>query len=205
MTDTIEPGDAYPDSGARLPIPKREDLLDHPRALAMFDRFMDPQSDTYAGIHGPGGIRLHSPKLAESQLENSHYIRREAGITARERELAILAVARELDSQFEWMAHEEPARKAGIPEATIETLRRRGPLDALAHEDKVLAKLAREAFGGQSVGKPTYAAAVELFGARKLIDIVQLMGNYAGTALILKVFDVPLHPGKSPRLPPLGR
>ncbi|MFM2130005.1 MAG: hypothetical protein RL477_1551, partial [Pseudomonadota bacterium] len=169
---------------------------------AIYDRFVDPRSDTYAGLLGPGGIRLHSPRLAVTQTPNNRYIRREAGITARERELAILAVARELDSEFEWMAHEEPALKAGIPAEMIEVVRVRGPLGKLPAADAALLRLAREAFGERKVSKETYAAAFNLFGARKLIDIVQLMGNYAGTALILTVFDVPLHPGKTPRLPP---
>lgn len=203
MNDKVKPGDIYPESGARLPLPRREDLLHDPEALAMYDRFVNPKSDTYAGIHGPGGIRLHSPRCAVTQIPNGHYIRRDAGITSRERELAILATARELDSQFEWMAHEEPARKAGIPEATIETIRVRGPLDSLAEADAILVRLAREAFTGRRVTKETYAAAVGLFGTRKLVDIVQLMGNYAGTALLLTVFDVQLHPGKTPRLPRL--
>ena len=206
MSDKIEPGDVYPESGARLPLPRREDLLGNPQALAMYDRFVDPASDTYAGIHGPGGIRLHSPELAVSMTPNGHYIRRKAGISGRERELAILATARELDSEFEWMAHEEPARKAGISDAQIETLRTRGPLDGpidgMDGADAILVRLAREAFTEPKVAKATYAAALEQFGARKLIDLVQLMGNYAGTALILSVFDVQLHPGKSPRLPP---
>ena len=202
MSDDIEPGDPYPDSGARLPFPRREDLQNDPEALAVYDRFVDPKSDTYAGLRGPGGIRLHSPRLAVSQLPNNRYIRREAGITARERELAILATARELDSQFEWMAHEEPAQRAGISEEIIETLRLRGPLDRLPEADAALVRLAREAFTDRNVSKQTYAAALRQFGARKLIDIVQLMGNYAGTSLVLSVFAVPLHPGKAPRLPP---
>lgn len=202
MNDTIEPGDNYPDSGARLPLPRREDLLHDPEALAIYDRFTDPKSDTYAGLLGPGGIRLHSPRLAATQTPNNNYIRRQAGITGRERELAILATARELDSQFEWMAHEEPALKAGITADIIEVVRVRGPLDSLPADDAVLVRLTREAFGNRKVAKETYADAVKLFGVRKLIDIVQLMGNYAGTALVLAVFDVPLHPGKTPRLPP---
>jgi 4-carboxymuconolactone decarboxylase len=201
-TDAIEPGDHYPCSGARLPLPRREDLLDNPQALAIYDRFVDPKSDTYAGLLGPGGIRLHSPMLAITQQPCNTYIRRNAGITGRERELTILTVARELDSQFEWMAHEEPARKAGISEAIIETLRTRGPLDSLPHDDAVLVRLIRETYADRKVSKPTYAAAIKLFGAKKLIDLVQLMGNYTGTSLVLTIFDVPLHKGKTPRLPP---
>jgi 4-carboxymuconolactone decarboxylase len=200
MSEPVEPGDIYPDSHTRVPLPRREDLP--PAAQVMFDHYMDPNSDTYVGIHGPGCVKLHSPHHAALQQPANRYIRHEAGITSYERELAILALARELDSQFEWMAHEEPGRKAGISEATIETIRARGPLDNVPKDDATVIRLAREAVGDHKVSKATYAAALELFGLRKLIDIVSLMGGYSATAMLLAIFDVQLHPGKSPRLPP---
>ena len=39
----------------------------------------------------------------------NRYLRFEAGFTPRMREIAILATAREMDSQFEWCAHEPEA------------------------------------------------------------------------------------------------
>jgi hypothetical protein len=36
-----------------------------------------------------------------------------------------------------------------------------------------------------------------------LVDLVALMGNYAGTAALLTVFDMQLDPGRPPPLPPL--
>jgi 4-carboxymuconolactone decarboxylase len=200
VSEKIEPGDIHPESGARVPLPRREDLP--PAAQTMFDHYMDPNSDTYVGIHGPGCVKLHSPQLAALQQPANHYIRHEAEITPYERELAVLATARELDSQFEWMAHEEPGRKAGISEATIETIRTRGPIGDLPEKDAAVIRLAREAMGDHKVGKDTYAAALEQFGLRKMIDIVALMGGYSATAMLLAIFDVQLHPGQSPRLPP---
>jgi hypothetical protein len=35
-----------------------------------------------------------------------------------------------------------------------------------------------------------------------LIDLVALMGNYAGTAALLLAFDMQLDPGQPPPLPP---
>jgi 4-carboxymuconolactone decarboxylase len=199
MAAEIEPGDIYPESGFRLPFPKREDMDEDARA--MFDRFVDPKSDTYVGLKGPGGVRLHSPVLAVRMQHMSRYIRYDAGITSRERELSVLATARELNSQFEWTAHEGPAREAGISEEIIDAVKHRKPLDGLPHEDAVLVRLAREAFGHHKVSKPTYADALALYGVKKLIDIVALMGNYASTALVLAVFDMQLHPGWEPLLP----
>ena len=40
-----------------------------------------------------------------------------------------------------------------------------------------------------------------MFGPNKLIDLVMLMGNYAGTAALLTTVDMQLHTGKKPLLP----
>jgi hypothetical protein len=38
-------------------------------------------------------------------------------------------------------------------------------------------------------------------GPHKLVDLVLLMGNYAGTAALLTAVDMQLHAGKTPLLP----
>jgi hypothetical protein len=40
-----------------------------------------------------------------------------------------------------------------------------------------------------------------LFGPHKLVELVMLMGNYAGTAALLAAVDMQLHPGREPLLP----
>ena len=46
-----------------------------------------------------------------------------------------------------------------------------------------------------------FAKAKALFGPNKLIELVMLMGNYAGTAALLTAVDMQLPPGKTPLLP----
>ena len=47
----------------------------------------------------------------------------------------------------------------------------------------------------------TFARALRQFGRRALVDLVALMGNYAGTAALLTAFDMQLDPGQQPPLP----
>jgi 4-carboxymuconolactone decarboxylase len=44
----------------------------------------------------------------------------------------------------------------------------------------------------------TFARALTLFGRRKLVDLVALMGNYAATAAMLTAFDMQLDPDQPP-------
>src|SRR5580658_10595048 len=106
------PDDIDPDSGCRLPLPRRDELSGE--ALAAFDRLADPAGGTLRGLRGPGGIQLHSPELSRRSRPLNHYLRYESGLGGRARELAILVTARELDSQFEWAAHEPAAIAEGV-------------------------------------------------------------------------------------------
>src|SRR5262249_33271910 len=101
------PEDVDPQSGCRLPLPRREELGEAGQRI--YDNLVDPGSGTIRGLRGPGGILLHSPELSRYTGPLNHYLRREAGLGGRVRELAILTTARELDSQFEWAAHEPEA------------------------------------------------------------------------------------------------
>ena len=53
------PADIDPQSGCRLPLPKREEL--GPDAQLVYDSLADPRGASLRGLRGPGGILLHSP------------------------------------------------------------------------------------------------------------------------------------------------
>ncbi len=186
------PEDVDPESGCRLPLPRREDLdEDGQRA---YDRLADPAGGTLRGLRGPGGIQLHSPELSRRSRPVNHYLRYEAGLGGRVRELAILTTARELGSQFEWAAHEPAALAGGISREIVDTIRYRRDARQLAEADAVVIDLGREIFAARKLSPATYAHALRLFGRRKLIDLVALMGNYAATAALLTAFDMQLDP-----------
>jgi 4-carboxymuconolactone decarboxylase len=194
------PDDIDPQSGCRLPLPNRDEL--GPEGRAIYDSLADPNGGTLRGLRGPAGIMLHSEELARWRRPVNRYLRNESGIGPRLRELAILATARELDSQFEWAAHEAEARRVGVGAEIIETIRHRRPLDAIDPDDAVVIALAREIFTVRKVGSDTFARALALFGRKTLVELVALMGNYAATAALLTAFDMQLDPGVAPPLPP---
>ena len=116
--------------------------------------------------------------------------------------MAILATARELDSQFEWAAHEVEALRVGISADVIDTIKHRRPLDTIDPDDAVVIVLAREIFTTRQVAAATFARVLALFGRKKLVDLVALMGNYAAAAALLTAFDMQLDPDLEPPLPP---
>ncbi|MDO8567893.1 MAG: carboxymuconolactone decarboxylase family protein [Dehalococcoidales bacterium] len=192
------PKDIYPESGFRLPTPKREDMDEYGKRV--FEKVVGRGSGTIAGLRGPVGISLHSPRVAELQHALIAYIRNESGLDAPIRELAILVAAREMDSQFEWDAHEPIALKERLPPATIDAVKLRRGVARLPETEAVVIQFGREMFRRKKVSSKTFARALNIFGPKQLVDIVSLMANYASTALKIRAFDVQLLPDKN-RIP----
>lgn len=204
--DALPAGELDPESGCRLPLPRRADLDEEGRRA--YDRLASPEGGTLRGLKGPGGIQLHSPELSRRSRPVNHYLRYESGLGGRVRELAILATARENDSEFEWAAHELAALAEGIPPEIIDLVRWRGATAGLAEIDAVVIDLTREIFAARQVSEKTYARALAHFGRRQLVDLVALIGNYAATAALLTAFAMQPdeeNPFALPHLFSLGR
>jgi 4-carboxymuconolactone decarboxylase len=193
------PDDIDSETGCRLPLPRRDELS--PEGQAIYDRLTSANTENLRGLRGPGGIQLHSPELSRVSRPLNRYLRFESELGGRLRELAILVTARELDSQFEWAAHEREALREGVSPELIEIVRLRRDLDGVAEADAIVIALGRGIFGARKVSSATYARCLAQFGRRKLVDLVALMGNYAATAALLTAFDMQLDLGTVPRLP----
>jgi 4-carboxymuconolactone decarboxylase len=197
-TRSTMPSDIDPQSGFRLPLPKREDLDEAGRKA--YDRGTRPGA-TIAGLQGPAGVQTYTPKIAAHLTAINHYLRFEAGFTPRVRELAILTTAREMDSQFEWVAHEPEALKEGIEQSVIDVIKYRKPTTGLDEADALVIELGRQLWRDHKVPSESFAKLKAIFGPNKLVDLVLLMGNYAGTAAMLAAVDMQLHEGKKPLMP----
>jgi 4-carboxymuconolactone decarboxylase len=185
-----------PQSGCRIPLPRREDL--DAEGQKAFDFYAS--GTPLRGLRGPAGIWLHSPKLAGLYQPLGRYLRSGAGPGESVREVCILAIARECDNAFEWAAHEPEALRGGVPQQIIDAIGMRAPTDMEAPFGTMV-ELIREAFTARTVSATTYDTAVALLGVRLLIDMVSLAGMYASIAALLTVFDMQLDAGETHLLP----
>lgn len=188
-------------SGCRLPLPSRDDLGD--AGQAAWDRANRP--GTLAGLQGPAGVQLHIPHIAPHLSALNIYLRHDAGFAPRVREVAILATAREMDSQFEWATHEQEAARVGVPTDVIEAIRHGRSLDGLPDEDTLIIDLARQLWRTHRVRPETYARVHAQFGTRQMLELVVLMGTYANTAAMLALVDMQVPPDFPGRMPDLER
>jgi len=182
------PSDVYEESWCRLPLVKREDLPDG--AKEIFDDHQDPNGTSHAGLRGPGGVRLHSPHLAQLSRPAAHYLRHETGLDPKIREVAILTAAREFDSKFEWQQHERVGLRVGVSAGTIDVIKHRKPVDGLDATEALVIEVGRQLFREHRLSSALFAKARETFGEQKLIDLLANMGSYAATAILLAAVDI---------------
>jgi 4-carboxymuconolactone decarboxylase len=190
------PSDIDLQSGFRLPLPKREDLDEDGKRA--FDRASTP-GKTIVGLRGPSGIHLYSPKTVDAHNVMNQYLRFQV-FDAKTREIAILTVAREMDSQFEWAAHEPEALKEGVSQQILDIIKYRKSTQGIDEIYAAIIELGRQIFRDHKVTSVAFARVKALLPPNKLVELVLLMGNYAATAALLCAFDMQVPEGK-PLLP----
>ncbi|MEQ1949243.1 MAG: carboxymuconolactone decarboxylase family protein [Bryobacteraceae bacterium] len=193
------PPDVDAESHFRLPLPQREKLDETGKRV--YDDTVKPGTRSVAGLQGPTGIRLYSPKIAELTNAMGYGIRYESSIPDDLRELVILSTARELNNQFEWTAHEPIALKLGVPQKTLDVIKYRTSTIGLPEKQDLVIRLTREVFRNRRVRPDTFAQARKVFGEKELVNITVLAGYYSATAVLLDVFDMQIEPDQSPLLP----
>jgi 4-carboxymuconolactone decarboxylase len=198
------PADIDPESGNRLPLPKREAMSEADRKI--FDEIMARQQGGLSDREKERPlVRMHSPGLAKGLNDAHHYLKYETGIGDRLTTIAVLTTSRELTSQFEWTQWEEHARNPKdsryVEPRVIDAIKYCRPVADLDAKDAAIIAFGRELFGARKVTPSTFAKVLQLFGRRGTVDLDELMGLYAATAYELVAFDQQLHAGQPAMLP----
>jgi 4-carboxymuconolactone decarboxylase len=172
---------------SRLPALTRDKLSTEDQAT--WDRIMAGRS----GSGGPYGILIHVPAMAERFSAVEAYFREGGTLAAPDKELIILAAARELGARFPWSRHEIRARQVGVRPEAIETLRRRGSLDTLTPRERLLVEVARSLLRERNLSDDLFARAQAELGNQQLVEAVGLVGHYNLIASVANTFnlDVP--------------
>ena len=188
-TDGTLPKDVHPDSRNRLPSIRREDLDE--RGKKAYDAAVGANNSP-AGPQGAAAIRLHKSGVD---------VRWDSPLGRQLTELAIITTAREHDQQYEWSLHEMEAVAVGLNPAVIDVVRNRKPLTGLDAKQAAIIQIGRETFGKHKLSSETFSRALQLFGKTNLVDVVDLMAGYAGTATNLTAANQYLPPQMKQFLP----
>ena len=156
-------------------------------------------------VVGPFIPALRSPEFTTRLQRVGEYLRYDAALPPRLREMAILLVAREWTQNFEWDVHAPLAEAEGLPRGIIEAIAAGRRPTAMPPEEALLYGFYLELQQTRAMTDTTYADAVAAFGEQGVIDLVGIIGYYTTLAMIMNVARTPLPAGKTPALRPLER
>ena len=170
----------------RLP-PLPMDRLDPAQRAAADELIAGPRK----GVKGPFIPLLRSPELLARVQKVGEYLRFNSALSTRVSEFATLVVARHCTQQFEWHVHVPLALKAGTSPEAIAALREGRRPEGMDADEACVHDFARELLETHRVGDATYAAALQRFGERGVVDLTGLIGYFVMVSMVLNVAHTP--------------
>lgn len=157
-----------------------------PERHTEFDRIVE----VLHAVRGPFALLMHSPGLAQKVMEAGAHVRLHSTLSPIERELAILAVAREKDAAYEWASHVATGRKAGMREQAIEAIRNNADVASLEPDERDIVLFVRQLLQTNKVSDEVFDALRGRHGDRWLVELAATVGQYQYISAINNTFDL---------------
>ncbi len=156
-----------------------------------------------AGLRGPFNALLRAPELADLVQRVGAYVRFASSLPAQLNELAILIAGRHWTAQYQFYAHRKLALAAGLAPAIADAVAEGRRPEGMSGDAAAVYDFASELVGTGQVSDAHYAAVLERWGERGVIDLVGAVGYYSMVSMVLNTARVPLPAGEAPPLKPL--
>jgi 4-carboxymuconolactone decarboxylase len=151
----------------RLPLAEPKDGAD-PAPLKLF-RMVAHAESAYGPWLGYGGALL-------TQLELDPLLR----------ELAILQVARQTGSHYEWVQHDPIARAVGATGEQIDAIQAgRDDDPAFDADQSLVLQLTRTAVNEGAASEEQVASLAGRLGVRQVVELLLVVGNYMSIAMVI--------------------
>lgn len=188
------PSDIDPVTLSRLPPVTPQDLDEEgQRLLAQRPNFKAGPGPTHVTIYAPNGRDLGIPTGEKSP------------VGARDFQLAVLIIAREIDQQFEWTMHEPYALRQGLEQSVVDVVKYDKPVEGLSDKDATLITFGRTLYREHHVSSELWNKMVSLFGRQHTVELMTIMGEYFKVGFMLNAVDQHVPQDRQPLLPALDR
>lgn len=120
----------------------------------------------------------NTPEILAQFIPMANEVRKAAGLDPKLRELAILAVARALNSAYEFAAHAMLARRVGVSPEKIECIDDFETSEWFPDEERDVMRLAREVTLTAKAGEATWRAVHQRLGDKRTVALLFNIGWY---------------------------
>jgi hypothetical protein len=179
---------------SRLPPVTPQDLDEEGRKL------LAARPDFKAGP-GPAHVTIYSPRERTLGIPSGQ----DSPVGPRYFQLAVLIMAREIDQQFEWSAHEPAGRRQGLEQSVIDVVKNDKSPDGLSDKDATLITFGRKLYREHRVSSELWAKMIGHFGRQQTVQLMMIMGDYFRVGFMMNAADQHLPPTREALLPPLKR
>lgn len=156
----------------------------------IYEEMLSRRQSRGSGIYGPYPPLLHHPVVAQKIEQLGFHYRFEGALPRHVYEFVVLSFSTVPDIEFEWLDHEGPARKAGVPDAVIEALRGKAPDEAFPEPYRDVVRAVRIVSRYEMLPADLQEALVEAYGEKGLIEIVTLCGFYSLLGMVIRSFEI---------------
>jgi 4-carboxymuconolactone decarboxylase len=200
----IENGQGQPSGAIRAPLgsPRISPITGRDEVDEADRGIFDAVAEGRGNVRGPFALLMHSPTLCQAVLDLSNYLREDNFISARTRELTVIATARERDCPYVWAAHAPAARKEGVPDAVVEAVRDRGELASMDAGDAAIIAYVRQIMRTHRVEQSVFDRMLAAHSLQGLVELTAVMGHYVFVTTVLNAFE--MAPAEGAEALPLG-
>ncbi len=163
-------------------------------------------------IRGPRGALLppfvpllRSPELMGHAQRLGEYLRYRSALGQRLSELAILITARFWTQQVEWAIHAPIAQREGVSAETIHAVAKGQRPSHMPRDEAAVHDFCTELHHDQGVSDTTWAAAIEHFGERGVVDLIGINGYYSFLSMVMNAARTPAPASSAEPLPTAKR
>jgi hypothetical protein len=193
QAQTALPPDINPVTLSRLPPVTAEDLDEEGKQLLAKNPGKPGPGPGHVTIYSPQGRTLGIPTGVNSP------------VGARYFQLAVLIIAREIDQQYEWTAHEPAGLKQGLEQSVIDVVKHNRDVAGLADKDATLITFGRTLYREHKVSSELWQKMVGHFGRQHTVQLMMIMGDYFRVGFMMNAVDQHLPADRKALLPPLSR
>ena len=188
------PPDINPVTLSRLPPASPDDLDEEGRKLLASRPEVKP---------GPGPTHVTNYSPRERSLGIPSGVNSPVG--PRYFQLAVLIIAREIDQQYEWSAHEPAGLRQGLEQSVIDVVKHNKDVAGLTDKDATLITFGRTLYREHRVSSALWQKMVGHFGRQHTVQLMMIMGDYFRVGFMMNAVDQQLPADRKPLLPPLNR
>lgn len=141
-------------------------------------------------VGGPFAVMLHAPNICDPVSQFIDQLMSDSPLPHKLKEVTILTIAQAYQASYEWVVHERRARRFGLDDSIIKSLKTGQTPDFSDPTEKLIYDITKEMLDQRQLSNKLYKQAEEALSKETLVEFIVLLGVYITVAVLLVSFEV---------------